>query len=233
MFLSWLACTQIEVTLQGTVYESVDPTAALLQDAEIRIINSDGALVTEAEAVDGHFEAIVPAGGVVFLEVTAPGYAVTTFTGIIGLQPVQPIEDGVLYGISETERSGILADFAGCPGVDNDQGLVIGEIHAQFIDPITGGSPSVGTGIAEVLRNGESTWIGCYLDAEGLYDPEAIWTGETGRFLVSDVEPGIYDLFLSAQISEGLWTEATYPLWIPDRSLAISPWYPAWVPIDP
>jgi hypothetical protein len=152
---------------------------------------------------------------------------------VVGLEPIQVVEDGALYGVSEELRATVLAEFTGCPGTDQDTALVLGELRLDMVDEVTGGSPTINTGIAEVLKSGETEWLGCYLGDEGVYDPEAAWTGSTGRFLVGGVEPGQYDLAVSAQIVEGVWTEASYPLWIPDRPHVVSPWYPAWVPFEP
>lgn len=228
-----LACAEDPVLLQGTVYASPLPGADVLAGAEIRLVSAEEELLAEASTnSSGQFEVEVPSG-VVFAEISADGYAVTTFPGTIGASPTQIVEDGALYGISEAERQAEIDAFSGCPGMTSESALVLGEIRIDITDTLTGGSPTTGTGVAEVQRNGESAWLGCYLDGDGNFDPEAVFTGATGRFLVGGVEPGIYDLEVSAQISEGLWTTASYPLWIPDRPLAISPWYPAFVPLSP
>lgn len=226
-------CSDPSVVLQGTVYASADPTSPALGGAEVTLVDAAteriGSVKTDAE---GAFEIVVPEPGVVFVEITAPDYAVSTFPGIIGAGPVQVVEEGALYGVSEAERAEALATFAGCPGADGASAIVVGEMRLHIIDTLTGGSPTTGTGVAEVLKSGESTWTGCYLDGEGVYDPEAVFTGLTGKFLVGGVQPGLYDLAVSAEIATGIWTEAAYPLWIPDRPHVVSPWYPAWLPLD-
>jgi hypothetical protein len=232
--LTLLGCSETVVTLQGTVYQSVDPVAPPLAQAELLVVDVEGVRLAEAVTDDdGKFELSVVGGDTVFVEITAEGYAVSTFPGVVGIQPVQVVEDGALYGVSEEVRAQVLAEFAGCPGTGEDQAIVLGELRLDMVDAVTGGSPTINTGIAEVLKSGQSEWLGCYLGEAGVYDPEATWTGETGRFLVGGVEPGLYDLAVSAQIVEGVWTEASYPLWIPDRPHVVSPWYPAWVPFEP
>lgn len=233
IWLAILGCAEETVTLNGAVYESHSPLSAPLAEAEIRVVDFAGApLGTAVADGEGYFEVVVPGGDAVFVEVTAEGYAVTPFPGVIGLDPVQSVEDHALYGVSDAERAAWITRFTGCPGADTDRAIVLGEMRLYgLVDPLTGGNPLIGTGKVRVSDGEDGVASGCYLDPEGgVWDPEATVTGESGAFAIFGVDPGLYDLHLEGVVSETVSATQVYPLWIPDRPNVVSPWYPAWLP---
>lgn len=232
----WLViagCVEETVALNGTVYESYEPLSAPLEDGELRIVDFAGEpLTTVHTSADGTFDAVVPAGISVFVEVSADGFAVTPFPGVIGFEPVQTVEDHALYGVSDAERADWLARYEGCPGADTDRAMVIGEMRLYGLtDPLTGGNPTIGTGTVTVADGDIEEATGCYLDEDGaLYDPDAVFTGASGAFGVFGVEAGLHDFQLRGEMATDLSTTEVYPLWIPDRPNVVSPWFPAWLP---
>lgn len=233
IWLAVLGCTDETVLLNGVVYESHDLLSPALAGAEIHVVDFDGTSLSTATADGGgRFETEVPGGIPVFVEVSAEGYSVTPFPGVIGLAPVQTVDDHALYGVSDAERADWLARFTGCPGADGDRAIVLGEMRIYGLeDPLTGESPTIGTGIVTVTDGEQTEAAGCYFDPAGeRYDPAAEVTGDSGAFAVFGVEPGLHDLQLEGAVSETLSASEVYPLWIPDRPNVVSPWYPAWLP---
>jgi hypothetical protein len=233
IWLIFVGCSEETVRLTGNVFESHDLLSGPLEDGELAIVDFDGKPLATAETdANGAFEAVVPAGIAVFVEVTAEGFAVTAFPGVIGLDPEQEVEAHALYGVSDAERADWLGRFTGCPGADDDRAMVIGEMRIYGLqDPYTGESPTIGTGTVAVAQGEDVKASGCYLDEDGaLYDPEAEVTGASGAFGVFGVGPGLHDLQIEGEVSTDLSTTQAYPLWVPDRPNVVSPWFPAWLP---
>jgi hypothetical protein len=130
----------------------------------------------------GAFAAQVRFGSTVFLDLQAEGYVRTGFSGVIGTADYQ-VPDGVLWMRSDAEQDGVDAAFSGCENLDSG-GLIDGEILMALPQGEDTLKTYVETGWAKAfLENGDEI-PACYLNAEGQFDPEGVYTGEQGRFLI-------------------------------------------------
>lgn len=208
--------------------EADDPRG--LAGAEVTFLDDAGLpLTSTTTAEDGAFEVVLPGGYAVFVEVRKEGFATTTFPGVIGLQPEQRVEDHTIYAVPLEDAESLKAAFTECPGATGDGALVYGQVKIDGLaDAVTGGSPSVGTGVATVWgASVEDRADACYFDWSGTrYERKFDRTGPSGRFAVFDVQPGLRTIEVEYEVAPDVWMEQAYPLWIPDDPVVVSPWFP-------
>ncbi len=182
-----VACggTPAFLTMNGTVFQDSAATEAV---ANVQLNVLDVALEVVDEVLSdeaGVFSAQVRFGSTVFLDLQAEGYVRTGFSGVIGTADYQ-VPDGVLWMRSESEQAVVDETFSGCENLDQD-GLIDGEILMALPKGDDTLKTYVETGWAKAfLENGEEV-AACYLDAEGNFDPDGVYTGEQGRFLIPGV----------------------------------------------
>jgi len=173
------------LTMTGTIFQDNDATEAV---ANVQLGVFDVALEVVDEVLSddaGAFSAQVRFGSTVFLDLQAEGYVRTSFSGVIGTADYQ-VPDGVLWMRSESDQALVDEAFSGCENLDQD-GLIDGEILMALPKGDDTLKTYVETGWAKAfLANGDEA-PACYLDAEGSYDPEGVYTGEQGRFLIPGV----------------------------------------------
>lgn len=233
LLLALLACAPDDtVVLKGSVYAS-RTSVSTLSGATVTLFDYDGERLDRVQTdLTGRFVARVPAGTNLFARIEAQGYVASLFPGVTGLEQELSIEDGALYGVTTAEHLALLDTWAGCPGLEPDGMLVVGEVRVWGIaDPVTGESPTTAQGVVESQPLKGRGTEACYLDAETLvYDPAATRTGETGAFALAGLEPGIGDLAVSSEFATDAWVFEEYPLWVPPGDgPVVAPWYPAWV----
>lgn len=170
------------LTMSGSVFTDNDATTAV---SNVQVDVLDVALESVDSVVSdesGAFSAQVRFGSTVFLELQAEGYVRTGFSGVIGTADYQ-VPDGVLWMRSEAEQEGVDVAFSGCENLDQG-GLIDGEILMALPSGDDTLKTYVETGWAKAfLENGEEV-AACYLNAEGQFDPDGVYTGEQGRFLI-------------------------------------------------
>lgn len=218
------------VTLRGWIYEGKDLLAGGLPAADLEFVSFEGDPIgTTRTDAGGAFEMTVPGGSPLFVSVSADGYATSVFPGSVGLDAEQLVEDHVLFGVSLAELDTLRAQLAGCPDLDVG-GIVYGEVREYGItDPYNGTSPTASTGQVTVQDGDEAEWSGCYLDEKGIaYDPEAVFTGASGKFAVAGVPTGLHDLVVEVLVGPDLWTQNTYPVRITEGEDVVAPWWPLW-----
>lgn len=222
------------VALWGVVWDGPTGDSPSLPGAEVTVVDDAGEpLAAATTGEDGSFEVVVPGGYSVFVEVRRDGYATTTFPGVVGLADEQRIEDRAIYGLPVDVAEGLFSTFADCPVAAPQGGVVYGQVLIDGLaDPITGGSPTVGTGIATVLgADEEARRDACYFDWSGtVYERKFSRTGPSGQFAVFDVQPGVQTIQVEYEVAPGVWMEQAYPVWIPDDPVVLSPWFPFLVP---
>lgn len=229
LFLAACGGLPDEVILEGVVLDQpVD--GAPLAGAALEVRDEAGALYDSGKAdPSGVFELAAPAGDVIFVDVTAPGFVRTAHTGVAGLQDRQIVEPGSLYGMSEAFLAEWEARFAGCPGI-GEGGAVFGEVRIwDVVEPGTDIHPLVKTAVVTLEDDAGKTWKACYLDDAGeAVDPEAQWTGSSGRFAIFGVPEGLVRLRILYEYAPGRWTPPTdYPVRVPGQGVA--PRFPAFV----
>ena len=173
------------VTMSGSVFSDKDSeitiSGATMDVYDIAMEEIDSVVTDES----GSFDAQVRFGSFVFLDLQADGHVRTGFSGAIGTQDYL-VPDGTLWMRSDEEQAVVDAAFAGCEDMDLD-GWVEGEILMALPQDEGVVKSFVETGWAKVLLEDGVEREACYLDAEGLFDPEAVLTGPTGRFLLPNV----------------------------------------------
>lgn len=225
------ACSSGEVTIYGTLYESADADADALADGTIQIREDDGQAYGSAAHTDalGEFSALAPGGATIFAEIGGRDDGVTaSFTGTTGVGETLEVnvDEHVLYAFSQEDLDVWRDLMDGCPGA-GEGGAVLGEVRMSELSQ-GGEHPLVTTAWVEVEAANGEVWEGCYLDDEGTgWDPDAEWTGETGRFAVFGVPEGAYTLTVRYAISDDYHAASWTPLWVPEDGVA--PRFPAWV----
>lgn len=173
------------LTMSGSVFSDKD-SEITISDATMDVydiaMEQIDSVVTDAS---GDFDAQVRFGSFVFLDLQAEGHVRTGFSGAIGTQDYI-VPDGTLWMRSDEEQAVVDAAFEGCEGLQVD-GWVEGEILMALPQDDGVIKSFVETGWARLVDEDGSEREACYLDADGRFDPEAVLTGPTGRFLLPNV----------------------------------------------
>lgn len=212
-------CSDGQVTVQGVVASERGTGRPPLGGASITLRDADGTVVDSGvTGADGAFSLVAPAGITMHAEVSAPGFATTSFTGVSGLNTEMMVEDGALYVVRTTEIEDWRARFAGCPGLDAEGGAYIGEVRVfDLQDSATGEHPEVTSASVRVSdADGENAWKACYLDEAGsAWDPEATVTGASGVFAVFGVPSGLHTIIVDYAVPNQSAVTAYYDTWMP------------------
>ena len=233
MFLLMLGLGSIEplieeVTLSGTLTESDDSTSAPISDGTITTFTlwEEETDCTTTNG-SGEFSLRAPASSSFYVQASAPGRFSTTFTGWSGIEDLET-EPGVLWVRDADELDAIRADFDGCAGADAEGGIIEGEVRVYLpVEAEVEELPLVTTASVSAIDSSDETITACYLDDDGLSDPTAEITGETGRFALFGIAPGTVWLTVTYTVTEGMEEESEYPLYMPFNGTA--PMYPVLV----
>jgi hypothetical protein len=196
----------------------------------LSVLHDNGDLYASVtSSADGEFSIDAPGGQNIFVEVSGTNLISASFTGVAGIGVVQEVEDGRLFGFSELEYQNWTALFEGCPGIEESQAAVVGEIRLfGFADPETGLEPLITTGYAWVQDSNGDNYQACYLDDEGTaYDPEAVATGSSGRYAIFGAPVGLSQLTIGYEVAPGTVEDYEYFLWLPQGG--VSPRFPSYV----
>lgn len=234
LFVSLAACGGLpdEVLLTGNVAAAPGASEGL-SGASLTVYDEAGTVRGQAQAdANGDFELLAPAGDVVFVDIEAEGYVAASFAGVVGVQEQQPVEAGAFYGISSDTYAEWEATFAGCPGLGEGGGASFGEVRiSNLTEPDSDEHPTVATAVVTIDDGEGNFWEACYLDEDGLaYDPDAEWTGESGRFAVFGVPAGELRISVSYEVFDGNWSTEDYPVRVPEGGVA--PQFPLWTDFD-
>ena len=216
------------VSISGTVF---DGDSAETSIAGVSVEVFDVAL----ESVDlvetngaGEFTAQARMGSYFFLSMDADGFVPTGIAGSVGPQDFD-IPDGALWMRTEEEHASILSDFEGCEGLSGS-GVIDGEILMAL--PGEDGSLQkmfVETGWARAFLEDGTELAACYLDADGHFDPEAEYSGATGRFLIPNVS-GKVMLSAGYDLGESTMYEGLFTIFVPENGVA-SLYDALWMPL--
>jgi hypothetical protein len=236
LLLVLAACDVRTVSVRGAVMHTPGDKSRGLADATLTIHDQFGAPFDEdVTNLQGRFRVEAPAGRRIFAVVDVEGYARSSFTGASATGEIMNVPDGQIYAVPPSVLGGWLDAFEGCPGLDGDGGIVIGEVRAvDLVDPDTGVSPIITTASSSFIHVDGTDRSGCYLDADGVaYDPTAEVNGPSGWFLVADVPAGVGTLVLdyySFENPDGSKDDArrvTFDVYMPAGGVA--PRFPTWV----
>lgn len=210
-----------------------------LPQGTIAIYGQEGdAYASTTTDLSGNFRTFGPSGQTVFATVTGTDLATSSFTGITGAANAGPLvvaldehQDSPLYGVLLSDIDALRAEFEGCPGVDDAGGIVFGEVRVIGItDPVTDEEPLVTTAEASMVGVSDQEFAACYLnDAGDAYDPDALVTGETGRFAIFGVPAGLWTLSVSYSAFVESNVETFSQVFVPEADVAVVPREPVWV----
>jgi len=228
--LSLVACGPEMATIEGIVYSSFEEESLAMPDARVRILDADGQVELASATTDGkgYFQVEVELGIHVYAEIDGEGLSPARFPGVVDL-PVVQAEDRSLYGFPSDERLRFEEALTGCPGFDGP-GLTVGEVRSyELATVVSGRHPTINNAQVLVrLADGREA-AACYFDEEGTeYDPEALVTGESGRFALPGIPVGTHELEVTYQFGEGILETQVYPLHI-GKGGTVAPWFPVWV----
>jgi hypothetical protein len=138
------------------------------------------------------------------------------------------LDPGVLWVRGSEDLEAIREEFAGCDGYDQQGAIVEGEVRVflpveQPVDEL----PLVTTASIEIMDADDNSTTACYLDDEGLSDPEATVTGETGRFAVFGLQAGLSWVTIEYTVDDDFESSWEYPILLPENGTA--PMYPVLV----
>ncbi len=201
----------------------------------------------------GGFEIFAPRGSDIFVEVHAPTKAhaelpqsggvragldaepccedgsmsVSSFNGASGFADTFSVEPGLLYAFTGHEQHDWERRFAGCPGVGEPGGVLLGEM--RLADWTQNGEYSViTTGFVWVEDAELNRWDACYLDEDGVaYSAEADRTGEAGAFAIFGLPQGRYEVTIAYNPFSDVSQLTSHDIWVPDGGVV--PLLPAWV----
>lgn len=229
LLLAATACGERTVEVSGTVLENRFDGADVLVDGSVTVLGPTGEVYSQTTTdSSGEFEALAPAGETVYALVGGEGLATASFVGTTGVRDSLAIEQGTLYGFEADELAEWEERFAGCAGVGEGGGVVLGEIRVWDLVDDDGQSPLVTTGYAVVQTVEGETYEACFLDDEGVaWDPDASRSGETGVFALFGVPEGVHDMLIGYDVYEGVDYVRYLPVYVPEAGLA--PHFPAWV----
>ena len=222
--------SDVVISLEGLLLDGPSVDSAPLSGATVTVREGDGASYSEGfSQSDGRFAVDAPGGQNIFLEVSGEGLVRSSFTGVAGMAPIQPIEDGRVFGFQDDELENWKTAFSGCPGSDDTGAAVVGEIRLfGFADQDTGEEPLVTTGFASVETTDGAEFTACYLDDEGIaFSEDATKTGSSGRYAIFGLPAGLHTLKIGYEAAPGVVGEYDYFLWLPDQGL--SPRFPSYV----
>jgi len=216
-----------EILVTGTVFADRFDDSDAVADASVQLM--DGALRAMAESTtdaDGAFEGTVAGGGLLYVDLSADGYAPTGFSGQLGFVDYT-VDDGTLWMRSGEDLEEIAAKFEGCSGADQeDMGLLEGVVEL-FVP---------GADLDDALRVSDA-WVAaatadgervdaCYQGEDGLYDATATGTGPNGRFALWG-PTGLVAVEVGYTIQGQVIESRRYAIYIPENGVA--PFYPFWV----
>lgn len=246
-------CMNSPVLIEGTI-RSGSTTEQGQAGGVVVVLDSDGEEFDRSPIkARGGFEALAPRGSDIFLEVRAPTkqyldvsdsdgvragldaeacceegeMSVTSFNGASGFADSFSVEPGQLYAFSRHEQQDWERRFAGCPGVGEPGGVLIGEI--RLADWTQNGEYSlITTGFVWVEDTQQNRWDACYLDEEGIaYSEESERTGEAGAFAIFGLPSGQYEVTVAYNPFTDVSKLNRHNIWVPDSGVV--PLLPAWV----
>jgi len=216
------------VTLTGTLTQTNDSNSDPVSDGEVATYDGLGQEVDCTVASDlGEFSVSAPASSTFFVQTAGADRVRTTFTGWSGIDDID-IDPGVLWVRSADELDEIRGEFSECDRASLPGGIIEGEVRVYLpVEEPTDDLPLVSTAQASVEDQEGETIEACYLDDEGLSSPDTEQTGDSGRFAIFGLEPGLTWLTVTYAVTDDLEESSEYPILLPENGTA--PLYPVLV----
>ncbi len=217
-----------DVVVSGEVYAGRVDGSDLLGGASLRTHDLFNEQVDQTRAdAQGRFEILAPPIDLFFFTVEAEGFVPTSLSANVGTSDTAAPK-GAVWARSLADHEAALAPFAGCPGFDAAGGVIEGEVRVYLGETVQEGDELPLITTATVFAEDPNGRIAapCLLDDDGLYDPDTLVTGQTGRFAMFGLAPGIAALRIAYTIDGAEVPEQYTNVMVPENGVA--PLYPAW-----
>lgn len=227
LLLAMLACDPIvPQTITGNLRVGPYLGEGPVTEGDIRIYDGGGVFFDESPInPDGSFEVTGPQSLPLLAVVSGPGLIEASFAGVLGVGPLQ-VPEGEIYGWSTELMERLRAEFGACGEAPGS--VVTGEIRLFGATDSSGSVLIVDEGTAVLYDNDDQPIQACYLNDQGMYDPDAALTGATGRFGFFGLDAGTYRLLYGYDLG-GEAVEAE--LFLTVREEGITPLYPVFIDV--
>lgn len=231
MILFFLGCIGTDyISITGHIMEGPQSTTAVSL-ASVTAYNEQLETQSISDNTDeyGAFEVMVPSLESFYLKIEGEDRSPTFFAGQAGAYDMG-ITDGAIFSFSNSYLDDLKDKFSTCGDVEG--GIIEGEVVVAFP---SGGNDYVSNAWVTAYDELENKFEGCYLDDNGNYIEDALYTGKTGRFAIFGLEDGIYSLSVAYGVraeSDEYQEEDEGYYWnfrVLIQDSGIAPFYPAWV----
>jgi len=171
-------------------------------------------------ASDGSFTVTLPPLQTFFTVLSHPDYIATTHTGFAGEGESVLEESLVIESLSDFQDR--QSQYTDC---STEGGFIEGEVRIAIPEQETADLPIVTTARATAFDANMIATEACYISPTT--DPPQ--TGESGRYLIPNLSPGVYEIMLHVQYDSQTDGEYYYLVYVPDNGLA--PLLPTLVPL--
>lgn len=220
------ACAdKVEIEVAGRLFDGPN-SGVVVPGATVDALDASGQSVASAVTDNqGAFAVGLPEGTTFFLLFSKTDWVTTSFTGYSGLQDLRS-QDGALYIRPQAVHDDIASDFEGCVrsggtggSVDGVLRLNVGESYEEADN-----APILTSGFAWADTADGETVVACYLPDDA--GEAGTVTGESGRFALLDLAPGVAKLHLAYEEGQIADHSDEYPVYVPEGGVV--PLNPAW-----
>jgi hypothetical protein len=233
LLLLFSGCTEWpeSVGLFGVVTDAPYDEGEALEG--LTVTTMDETLTVYSEATtgsDGSFYADIAAAQSLFVEVAGEGYVTTHFGGASGIVDLD-VGAGVFFTVLEDDRGLLVDDFEDCVSDDETSATIVGEARLYLMGIAAGNLPEDPNVTVSAYDPDGNNFPACYLDEDGVYDAEADFTGDTGRFGIFGAPAGPLTVEMVSWIQDSAESEPEpYGVYYYLRDVSeggIAPLYPA------
>jgi hypothetical protein len=231
VMLGAAGCAPSTVSIAGRVmagFHSTDVAAG----AHVELRDEAFGLVADADAdADGVFFVDAPERAYIHLIVSGDGLVPASFPGESGDGPAFDIPNGQIFAVTEAELAAERADFLGCAGAEEADGVIYGTawLSVPVADVTTGPPEPAAFAYVEDLNQTDKR-TACYLDDAGsAVAPDATVAGTTGRFAIFGVAGGPWALTQGRMTSSSSSVLGRQTVYVPEGGVLAR--LPALVPV--
>ena len=182
LLLSGCAEWPDSVGLFGVVTDAPYDEGEVLEGMTVTTLDQTLNVVSEATTgADGSFYADVASAQSLFVEVSGEGYLTTHFGGSVGVVDME-VGSGVFFTLLEEDLGLLVDDFGDCVSDDDTTATIVGEARLYLMGIAASDLPEDPNVSVSAYDPDGNNFPACYLDEDGVYDADAEFTGDTGRF---------------------------------------------------
>lgn len=201
--------------------QATDSLGNAIPNAQIDIIDLDAQLFSTSYADDnGYFKSTLPPLQTFFAVLSHPDFMSTAHTGFAGegesaLESTLLMENPVDFAYRQEE-------YSNCA---TEGGYIEGEVRIAIPEQEISDLPIVTTARATAFDLNYASTPACYQTQE----EESTFTGETGRYLISDLHEGVHEVLITVQYDEQTQKDFYYLVFVPQNGFA--PLLPTLIPL--